>query len=556
MDMKRLIAALTGISIMFFAGCAGDKATKDALQNAEVLMDERPDSALEILSSINDQSIFGKSDKNHYQLLKAQARDKCYIDDVDDSLMLSVVEYYKRHSDKEKLFKAYYYLGRIQQNSGKYSNAIYSYAEAEQLIEYVINPYYKGILYAHLGRLFDLYYDYVNAVEAHKKAKEYYEEGGYLRHSYYSLMDVGHTELKLKNYDTAEQIINEVLNWAYENDAYLCNYAFTVLCRLYETIGNDSQLEWLLKSKYSFVDSGSLIKDLSYVYQYVKSGEYEKADELLNNAWSKANTTADSASIYFKEYQLNKYSGNYRIALDKHEIIFQMQDSILRSVLQQSLLRTQRDYLNAKTELLKKENKIVRQKAYIISFILIGGLVILILSLLLMSGKIKQIKEERRLSEEKYLKIYDEALDEIERLKETLEDNKLTSAVQQRISERLNLLNTFIVSNMTPNYSKSALEQLKQLMDDKDYFIESTRLSFLVEHPKFISYLQQYGFTDNEIGYCCLYAMGLKGKDISSYLGKGHYKQSSAIRKKLGLNEHDTNLDIYIRDLISKESSL
>lgn len=61
MDMKRLIAALTGISIMFFAGCAGDKATKDALQNAEVLMDERPDSALEILSSINDQSIFGKS---------------------------------------------------------------------------------------------------------------------------------------------------------------------------------------------------------------------------------------------------------------------------------------------------------------------------------------------------------------------------------------------------------------------------------------------------------------------------------------------------------------
>ena len=73
MDMKRLIAALAGISIMFFAGCAGDKATKDALQNAEVLMDERPDSALEILSSINDQSIFGKSDKNHYQLLKADA---------------------------------------------------------------------------------------------------------------------------------------------------------------------------------------------------------------------------------------------------------------------------------------------------------------------------------------------------------------------------------------------------------------------------------------------------------------------------------------------------
>ena len=50
-------------------------------------------------------------------------------------------------------------------------------------------------------------------------------------------------------------------------------------------------------------------------------------------------------------------------------------------------------------------------------------------------------------------------------------------------------------------------------------------------------------------------AMGLKGKEISSYLGNSHYKQSSSIRKKLGLTEHDTNLDLYLRGIIAKLQS-
>ena len=49
--------------------------------------------------------------------------------------------------------------------------------------------------------------------------------------------------------------------------------------------------------------------------------------------------------------------------------------------------------------------------------------------------------------------------------------------------------------------------------------------------------------------------MGLKGKDISSYMGNGHYKLSSMIRKKLSLSEHDTNLDIYLRQILAKIGS-
>lgn len=49
--------------------------------------------------------------------------------------------------------------------------------------------------------------------------------------------------------------------------------------------------------------------------------------------------------------------------------------------------------------------------------------------------------------------------------------------------------------------------------------------------------------------------IGLKGKDIGSYIRKKrHYIYSSEIRKKLGLGEHDTNLGIYLRNLLAEKS--
>ena len=65
--------------------------------------------------------------------------------------------------------------------------------------------------------------------------------------------------------------------------------------------------------------------------------------------------------------------------------------------------------------------------------------------------------------------------------------------------------------------------------------------------------LKEKGLTDLEIGYCCLHAIGLRGKEIVSYLNsRSYYNASSAIRKKLGLSEHDTNMINYIQNLLKE----
>ena len=107
--MKRLIAALTGISIMFFAGCAGDKATKDALKNAEVLMDERPDSALAILTSMPQNKLITRELKARYSLLYAAALDKNYIDTTNLDIILPAIEYYSKYGTPVEKMKTYFY---------------------------------------------------------------------------------------------------------------------------------------------------------------------------------------------------------------------------------------------------------------------------------------------------------------------------------------------------------------------------------------------------------------------------------------------------------------
>lgn len=133
--MKLLVVYKYVVAILLL--CTSCSNYKTELKDVESYINERPDSALAFLQSIDISSVKGKSVKNHYYLLLAQAKDKCFIDETNDSLMLRVVDYYKSKNDFNKLFWSYYYLGRIHQNDHRYNDAIYTYMEAEQLLSHI-----------------------------------------------------------------------------------------------------------------------------------------------------------------------------------------------------------------------------------------------------------------------------------------------------------------------------------------------------------------------------------------------------------------------------------
>ena len=127
------------------------------------------------------------------------------------------------------------------------------------------------------------------------------------------------------------------------------------------------------------------------------------------------------------------------------------------------------------------------------------------------------------------------------------------------IRQRLTVLDKVLASHISSDDKawKISEEEIENLISDRESFLISTKIVFKENHPKFISILEQKGLTDWEIGYCCLFTLGLKGKEVGEFIQKKrHYIISSEIRKKLGLCEHDTNIGIWLRALLSQTENL
>lgn len=183
-------------------------------------------------------------------------------------------------------------------------------------------------------------------------------------------------------------------------------------------------------------------------------------------------------------------------------------------------------------------------------------LTVIILTVILASVAVDKITVSKRKTEirNKWLK---RDIEKLEKEKEMLsgmrEEGVLNDEMKTLLEERLNVLNGFISAHISGNCSEKAYDELERLMSDRNSFIESTRMSFIIGHPRFLIYLKNKGLSDLEIGYCCLHAIGLRGKEIVAYLNsRSYYNASSAIRKKLGLSEHDTNINLYIQKLLKE----
>lgn len=355
------------------------------LDYIETYINEYPDSALSVLQNINEDLLHGRSNRNYYNLLLAQAKDKCFIDETEDSVMLSVVNYYSKRKDKEKLFRAYYYLGRIRQNAGRYTESLMSYLDAEQLIDYSDNELQKGLLYAHFGKLYEYQMDFSGALSAYEKASYYYDRAGSLPHQYYTTLDVGHLYLRMCKYEAAEPLIKDAMEWLYQSgNFFLTGYACDLLCMLYEAIGDFQSLTHLLDSKYAVYYSDSVNRNLSLAYKYARDNRFNRIQQTFDNAWAAAVSATDTATIYHQEYIVYKLMGQDNNALASHEKLLAIQDSLVRAALQQPLHYIQADYFKTKASY----TDLKARSRYTIAILLIS-LLILIICFIIISFKRK-----------------------------------------------------------------------------------------------------------------------------------------------------------------------
>ena len=127
--MKRPLSIIAIILIL--AACAGGGRERAALDAAQAVINNRPDSALAILDSMESSSQdFSKSTLRRWQLLRLMAQNKCDTVFRSDSLQLILTDYYDHHGTPNEKMWAHYLLGRAYFDMGEALPALKAYEDA------------------------------------------------------------------------------------------------------------------------------------------------------------------------------------------------------------------------------------------------------------------------------------------------------------------------------------------------------------------------------------------------------------------------------------------
>ena len=394
--MKRTLTLYLLLSLLLLTGCNDPKHVTDALTRAEALMNEYPDSAWTVLNALSPDEMGQNRTRARYALLYTQAQDKTYRDETNDSLISVAVDYYRDTDDVRRKFLSYYYKGRVYTNAKDYLNAMTCYMEAEQLADAVEDDYLSGLLYAELGRIYDIYYDYPKSLEAYQKAASCYERAGKIRHRNYMWLNQSSLLRSMNEYGEAERLLLMTLGSAKEEEDKAliksCLGDWMMLCIEGERMKEAQTLyaELVLMIDEDYVSSSYMGK---LAQMYATEHNFILANECLEKGWRCAESKSDSVSLYMASSDVYRLQGNGNLAYQELKKGVLLQNKDTRQALQQPVLTVQRDHLSEKLEF--EAYKLRMEKRLRILYILLFSLVI-VMVVYVLSRKLKREKEKAR----------------------------------------------------------------------------------------------------------------------------------------------------------------
>ena len=586
---KRFVIYIGRIVLLLFllmaVGCNRRSDVDKKMDLADRLMTSKPDSALAVLEGIPASDINGKETSARYALLKSMALDKNYIDTTKFDILQPAIDYYIEHGTPDEQLRTYYYQGRIYQNRGDNDAAMQSFMRGKEYHNVISDTMTMANLLAAQATIHYSIYKFEELIKNNLEAANLYKAIGRFDYEMSCLVNALDGSLLTNDKALADSIMSIIQNRVATNpdlDYLITPYKLSYALKF----GHKEDVVNVL-NLYESTDSLDDIDKLDVAEAYYKIGDATNAKRILASIPMDSKTCSSLKYLAIKPDVL-ELNGDFEGALMAYRNFSIKVDSIHQNIFSHDLLFAQERHEMEKANLIEKQrvDKIIWLSLCIVFVLLIiTGFVYYRYRL----GKAKSLldaQEKQRLQmEQENLKSENENLElrrrqaelecerqslvsenlrlkieqlenESETLKEVLDNQKdMAKPIEDAIKIRIEMLNGLLASRITDNdsYAEPYATWKEQIIQDKDEFMNTTRLAFKASHPKFIEYLEQHGITESEINYVCLYAIGLRGKEVGEYIQlKRHYHISSDIRKKLGIDEHQTNIGIYVRKLMKQ----
>ena len=549
--MKQLLTILfLGLCLV---SCNHHSEHWKTITDMERIIEERPDSVLNVLQAIDTDELVGDEEPAKHALLLSMALDKNYIDKTDFEVLQPAIDYYEDNGSATDKLRTYYYQGRIYQNAGNDAMAMEAFVKALSKGSQSNDILTKARTHFAQSNIYYDLYDFDNFIATNKSAAAYFKQAedynGYA--DCFNRIINGYTlkdepEMALPYIDECKQMLDglsipTLTDFYSSYITYLKNY------------GTEQEIDEIINQYTNSVPSSN-VDWLTIANAYYVIHRYNEALSILSQYDTEGNEYKEKKYLVIL-YEVYRGLGDYKNTLETfEEYVDLFTNNILVKMQQDTKFVEERHALEmAKAKETEAKNKrTIAVLACVVA--LIGSLLVIMIirrRLQISHAKNKELEVEKQ----KYEQLYADAIAERDALTKMVEDSSVREEAKAVIKARLDVLNKVIISQITGTTSanKKAYEELELLLADKETFIESTRLTIEGNNPEFITALKRRGLTDEEINICCLYAIGLKGKDIKAYTSQPrHYNQSADIRRKLGLTESDTNLSIFIRDMLEK----
>lgn len=573
---------LSLLLIVILSNCNHNMDTENKMNIAENLMETNPDSALKILSTFDKNSLISNRDKARYALLMSMALDKNFIDTTNFNVLQPAIDYYFENGTYDEKLKTYYYQGRIYQNRNDFNKAMVCFLKAKDFKgHYTDTLTYANMLVAQ-GQLYFRSYQIDNYIKNNLEASDLYSKiknESYRQSSLIKALDgciashdkqrsdsimaisdslVKHipesqgllTLVKLTykivfdSGQTISEITNEISNISEYNDEIKLNLALGYLNRneakkakcLFETIDKSSEIGTSLK--YMCTKPEVLEANKQYPEAIAAYKKYHEACEEENSNIYLQKTTVAQEQHEMELKHLYSIQRKDRMLLTGVVVLFALVVIIGITYYQLHLGKTKQIIAEKEKSRLQLENDNLQKQNAVLE---------------LQKHNAELECERQNLAAENMQMKISQLESEKENLRSLMKENELSEPVRRSIQERIEMLNGLLAAHISDhtNYSKPYDKWIEMITQDRKHFMDSTRFAFKASHPVFMKYLEDRGLDESELNYVCLYAIGLRGKEIGEYIRlKRHYHMSSDIRKKLNLHEDDTNLGIYIRNLM------
>jgi len=372
------------------------------LDDIEKYIQERPDSALVILESIPRESLGSRELQAHHSLLYAAALDKNYIDTTDVNVVMPAVEYYRKHGTADERLKSYFYLGRIQENSGDFNAAAVSFSIGERYTPEASDIQMQGLLYMAFADIYNKTRNRVKEEEYVIKGIKAFEEVGDVKHCNLSSGRLAIIYYSGQDWNKADSLFKIGIEQAKEDtvamSVFLSNYArMKVVQPDQDPLG---AIDLLRKLSFSYKHPLSLTDYGVWAYAASLVGD-ERTCSQIESQLERLDESHRNTILYWL-YRIEQNRGNYEKALE-YNIESNAQNSMLiDSLLSDSIGQTLQNYYSTEDINLKRETHILKLQLTLVAL----GLCFIFLIVL---GYLKYKKDKREKEVDRLLKIGEES---------------------------------------------------------------------------------------------------------------------------------------------------